>query len=378
MRKDFDLIVCGAGPVGLALAALLLRDGMDAGRMLLVDGKSLAASTADPRTIALSWGSRQLLERAGAWPVAADAIREIHVSRRGHFGRTMLRAEEVGVAELGYVCRYGKLVQALDARVAAAGVQVMRPMLAQSSTEFEDRVELKLDNGLVLGTDLLVQAEGGVFHQQSARRQTRDYQQTAIIAHVQASAIPPGRAYERFTDEGPLALLPQEGGYALVWCMRPERATAVMALDDPSFLQALQQAFGQRVGRFSAASARHAFPLGLNAHEAQTRRTLAIGNAAQTLHPVAGQGLNLGLRDAAILAHSLARAPGVDGLAGYARERRADRQATVRLTDSMARLFTLGAGGGVLQGLAGLGLGLMDAVPPLKRSFAAQMMFGWR
>lgn len=374
MGSDYDLIICGAGPVGLALAALLLRDGMDAKRLLLVDGKSLHASTADPRTIALSWGSRQILERAGAWPVAADAIREIHVSRRGKFGRAMLRADEVGVPELGYVCRYGNLVQALDAQIAKAGVQVMRPVLAQSTSEHEDAVELKLDNGVVLSAELLVQAEGGLFNEQSARRQTRDYGQTAIIANVQASAIPPGRAYERFTDEGPLALLPQEGGYALVWCMRPERAQQMAALDEAEFLQALQEAFGQRVGRFTSARARHAFPLGLNAHEAQTRRTVAIGNAAQTLHPVAGQGLNLGLRDAAVLARALARHPGMDGLVRYVSERRADRQATLRLTDGMARFFTVGAG----QTLAGASLGLMDALPPLKRGFAAQMIFGWR
>lgn len=376
MRTDYDVIICGAGPVGLTLAALLLRNGMDASRLLLVDGKTLAASTADPRTIALSWGSRQILERAGAWPVAADPIREIHVSRRGKFGRAMLSAQEAGVSELGYVCRYGKLVQALDARLAQAGVQIMRPVLAQSSAEHADAVELKLDNGVVLSAELLIQAEGGLFNQQSTRRQTRDYGQTAIIANVQASAIPPARAYERFTDEGPLALLPQEGGYALVWCMLPDRAEQVLALDEPAFLLALQEAFGQRVGRFTAASARHAFPLGLNAHEAQTRRTVAIGNAAQTLHPVAGQGLNLGLRDAAVLAQTLGARANVDALAHYATKRRADRQATVGLTDSMARVFA--AGGAPLQSVAGIGLGLMDALPPLKRGFAAQMMFGWR
>lgn len=376
MQTDYDLIICGAGPVGLTLAALLLRNGMDAKRLLLVDGKSLEASQADPRTIALSWGSRQILERAGAWPVVADPIREIHVSRRGHFGRAMLRAEEAGVPELGYVCRYGKLVQALDRRLGGAQLQVMRPRLAQASLEHEDRVELRLDNGLILSTDLLVQAEGGQFGEQNARRQSRDYGQTAIIAQVQASAIPPARAFERFTDEGPLALLPQEGGYALVWCMSPERASERMELAEPEFLQALQEAFGQRVGRFTAVSPRHAFPLGLNAQETQTRRTVAIGNAAQTLHPVAGQGLNLGLRDAAVLAQALAHQAAVEGLTNYSRLRRTDRQATVRLTDSMARWFTLHANG--LQGLAGAGLGLLDALPPIKRGFAEQMMFGWR
>ena len=378
MKPDYQLAICGAGPVGLALAALLLRNGVPGSSLLILDGKTAAAAISDPRSIALSWGSRQILERLSAWPAGTDAIREIHVSRRGHFGRAMMRASELDVPELGYVCRYGQVVDRLEKALANSGVQVMRPMMLADTAEHEDSVELKLDNGLVFSADLLVQAEGGVFGAQSARARMRDYQQSAIISHVVASDMPPARAYERFTDEGPLALLPQEGGYALVWCMRGERAQNMMQLDDAAFLQALQDAFGQRVGRFTRLSRRHVFRLGLNAHEAQTRRTVAIGNAAQTLHPVAGQGLNLGLRDATVLAGLLAHAPSPDSLARFSSERRADRRLTIRLTDTMARAFTAPLGAGPVQSLIAGSLGLIDMIRPAKRSLAEQMMYGWR
>jgi 2-octaprenyl-6-methoxyphenol hydroxylase len=378
MATDFSMAICGAGPVGLALAAMLVRHGVPAAELVLVDGKPLAASIADPRTIALSYGSRQLLERIGAWPVACDPIREIHISRRGHFGRALLTSTECGVPELGYVCRYGALVERLAAVVADAGVLVQRPMTVRHTHEHDNGVHLTFDNGLALEAGLLLQAEGGLFDQQAVRPVTRDYGQTAIISHVRASALQPMRAYERFTDEGPLALLPQDGGYALVWCMRPEHAQALMAQDAVAFLAALQGAFGERVGRFTGVAARHAFELGLNAHPVQTRRTVAIGNAAQTLHPVAGQGLNLGLRDAFVLAGLLGRQRSVEALGRFVAARSADRRLAIGLTDRMARLFAAAAGGGASQSVLGVGLGLMDAVGPVKKLLAGQMMFGWR
>lgn len=378
MATDFSMAICGAGPVGLALAALLVRNGVPAAELVLIDGKPLAASVADPRTIALSYGSRQLLERIGAWPIACDPIREIHISRRGHFGRALLTSTECGVPELGYVCRYGALVERLGAVVADAGVMVQRPLTLRHTQEHDESVHLSFDNGLTLEAGLLLQAEGGLFDQQAVRPVTRDYGQTAIISHVRVGALQPGRAYERFTDEGPLALLPHENGYSLVWCMRPAHAQDLMALDDAGFLAALQQAFGERVGRFTSVAGRHAFALGLNAHAHHTRRTVAIGNAAQTLHPVAGQGLNLGLRDAAALADLLGRDRSPESLARFAAARNTDRRLTIGLTDRMARLFASGPGASAGQSVLGLGLGLIDAAGPLKRLLAGQMMFGWR
>lgn len=378
MPTDFDITICGAGPVGLALAALLARRGVEPARIALIDGKTLAASVADPRTIALSYGSRQVLEQIGAWPVAHDPIREIHVSRRGHFGRALLRSSEFGVSELGYVCRYGKLVERLAGSVAQAGVTVRRPLTVMNTAEAADEVSISLDNGQVLSSRILVQAEGGLFGAQADRPVRRDYGQTAIISHVRVSAPQDGRAYERFTEEGPLALLPQEQGYALVWCVRPERAQMLMACKDDEFLAELQKTFGERVGRFVSTGARHPFPLGLNAHPLQTQRCVAIGNAAQTLHPVAGQGLNLGLRDATVLADLLAHDAAPDALARFSAMRKSDRGLTIRMTDAMARLFAGAADGSGSQAVLGVGLGLIDAIRPAKRLLAGQMMFGWR
>ena len=193
---------------------------------------------------------------------------------------------------------------------------------------------LQLDDGRALHAALAVQAEGGVFGQQEQRALQRDYQQSAVIARVAASAPIAHRAYERFTDEGPLALLPQDGAdglqYALVWCVRQENAAGLLALDDAAFLARLGDAFGGRLGRFTRASGRAAYPLGLNAEPRATARTVAIGNAAQTLHPVAGQGLNLGLRDAAVLARLLAREAAPAQLAAFSAARATDRATTVR------------------------------------------------
>lgn len=373
-----DIVICGAGPVGLALAALLARRGVDPRRVLLVDGKPLEDARRDPRSIALSWGSRQILEQVHAFPAQADPILDIHVSRRGHFGRTLMTAREHGLPALGYVSRYGALVSALAGAAAQAGIASLRPAKVTACVEQGERVALQLDDGRRLVAKIAVQAEGGLFGEQATGTRARDYGQTAVVAQVTASAPPPGRAYERFTGEGPLALLPQEGGYALVWCMRPERAADIAALPDAAFLAQLQEAFGTRAGRFTAAGPRFSYPLGLNARPGLTPRTVAIGNAAQTLHPVAGQGLNLGLRDADVLARLLARDTSPDALHRFALARQADRGLTIRLTDTLARLFASAPDGAASQSLLGLSLGLMDALPPAKRLLADQMMFGRR
>lgn len=379
MEQTLNVTICGAGPVGMALAALLARRGMPAARVGLVDAKPLAMAMTDPRSIALSYGSRLLLEEIGAWPVPATAIHQIHVSRRGQFGRSMIDRDEEKVPALGYVTRYGELVTALAGACERAGVQVMRPARVTGHLEHEDGVNLKLDDGRDIASSLVVQAEGGVFGDQDAKAQTRDYRQTAVIARVSSSAPIAHRAYERFTEEGPLALLPQEGAdglhYALVWCVRPETAEALLALGESEFLARLGEAFGTRLGRFTAASARAAYKLGLNADARATMRTVAIGNAAQTLHPVAGQGLNLGLRDAAVLARLLVKGATPENLALFSAERAIDRRLTVGLTDTMARVF---ASAGPGQALLGLTLGILDTVAPARSLLAELMMYGRR
>jgi len=378
-QLDVDVAICGAGPVGLALAAFLARRGVPGSRIALIDGKSLGQAISDPRSIALSWGSVQLLDEAGAWPLPATAIHQIHVSRRGQLGRSLMDRTEHGLPALGYVTRYGAVVDALARRCDAAGVAVLRPARVQSLDETPAGALLALDDGRRVRAQVAVQAEGGIFGQQDGRARSRDYEQTAVIARVTTDLPIPHRAFERFTDEGPLALLPEDGPdghqYALVWCVHPERAGAVLGLDDATFLAQLGDAFGTRLGSFTKVSPRVAFPLGLNAEARATARTVAIGNAAQTLHPVAGQGLNLGLRDAAVLARQLARGATSAAIGRFLEERAQDRKLTIGLTDTMARAFT---GSKPLQPLLGLGLAALDLARPARLLLADLMMFGRR
>ncbi len=372
---DIDIAICGAGPVGMALAALLVRRGHAAHKIALIDARTLAQAGNDPRSIALSHGSRQILEEIGAWPIEATAIHQIHVSRRGRFGRSMIERGDHQLPALGYVARYGTLVTALGTVCQQLGVTELRPARVLGSTEHDRGVTLQLEAQAPLETGLLVQAEGGLFGAQREGAVRRDYGQSAIIAQVKSSAMIAHRAYERFTDEGPLALLPQGDEYSLVWCVRPDTAQRLLALDDGAFLLELGTAFGERVGRFVHTSKRVAYPLGLNAGASFTRRSAAIGNAAQTLHPVAGQGLNLGLRDAAVLARLLAGRATPQQLQQFIQLRSSDRQLTVRLTDTMARIF---AGNTPGQALLGLSLGLIDSLPPARKTLAELMMYGRR
>jgi 2-octaprenyl-6-methoxyphenol hydroxylase len=375
---DFDIAICGAGPVGMTLAALLVKRGVAPARLALIDAKTVQQAAQDPRSLALSYGSRQILEAVHAWPGAVNPIRQIHVSRRGHFGRTLIDCDDHALPALGYVTSYGTLVAALATSIDAAGIAPLRPQQLTSALERVDAVALQFADGRTLTAQILIQAEGGGFSDQKAKSLNRDYGQTAVIAHVTANAAIAYRAFERFTDGGPLALLPQDDGYALVWCMRPASAVRLSALPEAAFLAELQQAFGTRLGRFLSATQRKTYPLGLNARPALSARTVAIGNAAQTLHPVAGQGLNLGLRDATVLARLLAREASPAMLERFAQDRQADRSLTIRLTDTMARVFSGAPDSAITQGFLGLSLGIVDAVKPAKRMLAEQMMFGQR
>lgn len=378
MTTHVDIAIAGAGPVGMATAAMLIKRGVAADRIALIDGKSAPVARQDPRSIALSEGSRQLLDPLGAWTSSGTPITEIHVSRRGSFGRTLISASDYGLPALGYVCQYGAVVESLDLVLLHSGIRWLRPAAVIGFEETKTQVQLQLDPGGILHAQLLIQAEGGIYGQQPPRARQHDYQQTAIIAQVQTDTAPPGRAFERFTSEGPLALLPQDGAYSMVWCMRPTTAERLQQLDDERFLQFLQEVFGQRAGRFTQIGARHAYRLGLNAEPRPSPRTLAIGNAAQTLHPVAGQGLNLGLRDACVLASLLAKEITPESLSTFSTVRRNDRRMTIRLTDLMARVFSSSPDQSISQDLLGLSLGLINVVPAAKRRLAEHMMYGVR
>jgi 2-octaprenyl-6-methoxyphenol hydroxylase len=378
MTPHAHIVISGAGPVGQALALLLLQQGIAAHDIVLIDAKTSDQASQDARSIALSYGSKQILHAVQAWPIKATRIEQIHVSRRGHFGRSLIEASDYALPALGYVARYGDIITPLQILLEQQQVVIKRPTHISAIGEQDDQVLLTLNDDKKMTADILIQAEGGIFGEQTQRTQHHDYQQTAVIAHITTSLPIPQRAFERFTEQGPLALLPQEDGYAMVWCVRPTMAENLLDMDDAAFISALQAAFGERLGKIITATPRHAYPLGLNAQANATKRTVAIGNAAQTLHPVAGQGLNLGLRDAAVLAKCLTHYPVDTALSKFIEQRKTDRSATIRITDSMARVFASAADGSFSQSLLGTGLGLIDLIAPAKKQLAEQMMFGWR
>ncbi|WP_175919076.1 UbiH/UbiF/VisC/COQ6 family ubiquinone biosynthesis hydroxylase [Burkholderia pyrrocinia] len=384
---DYDLAIVGAGPVGLALAGWLARrSATQHASIALIDAREPAASMNDPRAIAVSHGSRVLLDTL-AWPADATPIEHIHVSQRGHFGRTLIDRDEHDLAALGYVVRYGSLVQALADAVRGTRVDWLTSTTARAPRQDTDGVTLTLDGPQgerTLRARIVINAEGGLFHEQhaDAGKHRRDYGQTALVGTVTVSAPRPNVAWERFTHEGPLALLPlggpRQADYALVWCCTPDEAARRAALPDDAFLRELGSAFGERMGQFVAIAGRASFPLGLNAAQTLVSGRVAIvGNAAQTLHPVAGQGLNLGLRDAHTLVDTLS-AQGFDAtaLATFNARRALDRRFTIGATDTLARLFTIDAG--PLPLLRGAALTALEFVPPLKKAIARQMMFGQR
>ncbi|PRE53723.1 UbiH/UbiF/VisC/COQ6 family ubiquinone biosynthesis hydroxylase [Burkholderia multivorans] len=387
LPTDYDLAIVGAGPVGLALAGWLARrSATQHASIALIDAREPSASANDPRAIAVSHGSRVLLDTL-AWPADATPIEHIHVSQRGHFGRTLIERDEHDLAALGYVVRYGSLVQALAGAVRGSRVDWLTSTTARAPLQDADGVALTLDGPhgeRVRRARIVVNAEGGLFHEQQADagKHRRDYGQTAIVGTVTVSSPRPNVAWERFTHEGPLALLPlggpRQADYALVWCCAPDEAARRAALPDDAFLRELGIAFGERMGSFVAIAGRASFPLGLNAAQTLVKGRIAIvGNAAQTLHPVAGQGLNLGLRDAHTLVDVLST-HGFDAtaLATFNARRALDRRLTIGATDTLARLFTIDAG--PLPLLRGAALTALEFVPPLKKAIARQMMFGQR
>jgi len=399
--RTIDIVICGAGPVGAACALFLAERGVAASRLVLVDARTPAEAARDERMIAISQGSATLLARIGAWNGGIDAVATsidtVHISQRGRFGRTVIDRADYGTPALGYVVRHGDITPVLDRVLAARGIEVARPRRVAAVTTLDDRLRVAMiSDDEQFDARYVIHAEGGLFDAQEVRAIHRDYGQTALTSFVTLAA-PPGdalthTAFERFTPHGPLALLPARAngvaGYSLVWCDEPDAARARLERDDEAFLAELQQAFGDRLGRFASATPRRAFPLGLNAHattaraEAEHAASFAIGNAAQTLHPVAGQGLNLGLRDAFVLAQSLAiadRDPAIDAptlVARHEAARRLDRSVTMDLTDLMPRVFSR-AFAPVARG-RGLALALLDVATPLRGVFARQMMNGRR
>jgi len=353
--------IIGGGPAGMALALALHRQGVSS---RIYDARRRGAARTDARILALSHGSRQTLEWLGVWQgIPYTPIDNIHVSHQGGLGRTRISAAEENVPALGYVLAAGALSAALDDALARNGIAVH-------------------DNTTITAADkpaaaLVVWAEGAV--DELAGIRMRDYGQHAVICTATPREAHHGTAWERFTPQGPVAALPCGDELAIVLTCEPALSQQIAALGDGDFLALLQTRFGRRVD-FAAVTPRHVYPLGLRYREhAVGEREVWVGNAAQTLHPVAGQGFNLALRDTFELARCLADAkdPGDAAvLARYAAARRVDRRATIGFTDTLVRVFS--NDNPLIHHARGAGLLAMDLLPPLRSFIARRMLFGAR
>ena len=393
-----DVVVVGAGPVGSTLALSLAAGDID---VTVVDARPAGHIARSDRSLALSHGARLILERAGVWDalsLAAGAltpITRIDISQAGGFGQTQLAAHEHGLPALGYVVSYRALQAALDAALArssvamlhAATVTAVRGGTVHAAVEMADASCTESVGGSEtirepLFARLAAVADGTGDAMAFVARQRHDYRQVALVAKVFVATPHNGIAFERFTPDGPMALLPEREGYGLVWTATPARAEQLLALSDDGFLPELGRHFGARAGRFTRVADRRTFPLVMEyAREPARARCVALGNAAQTLHPVAGQGFNLGLRDAWELAQIVLDTPraqigGDEMLARYSRSRRTDRMAGIAFTHGLVRLF--GNDVPLLRWPRGLALTLLDAVPMAKRAFTRAMLFGAR
>jgi 2-octaprenyl-6-methoxyphenol hydroxylase len=376
--EDLDVAIVGAGPVGATLAALASSAGLS---IALFEARP--APAADARTLALSHASRNLLEEAGAWPAEVTTpITSIHVSQRGGPGRTLITASEQGLPALGYTLPFSRLQQSLDARIAACGIPIRYAHACEDIALAPDAAMLRFASGVQARARLLVLADGGA----NAKRipgiafHEKDYAQAAVVSLVECDRPHAGRAYERFTPEGPVALLPVAQGFALVWTSSPGESARRLAMDDAAFLAELQDCFGDRAGRFVSVTGRASFPLRLRAVNSPIAlRTAFVGNAAQALHPIAGQGLNLGLRDAASLGAMLSHATreaigGREMLEAYRASRRKDSSRGIAFTDLLVSAFADGRR--IPTWGRGLGLAVLDLFPPARRLLAERMIHG--
>lgn len=398
---EVDVAIVGGGLVGASLAAALAPTGL---RLALIEGASpddLRQPSFDDRTTALGNATRRVFEALGLWSDIAPrtaAIRRIHVSDAGRFGFARLEAAELGLDAFGFVATNRTLGAALRARLAAMPALHLRmPARCTAARLHPDHVELHTDDGAPpIHARLAVAADGAKSLLREAaglEAATEDYGQVAVVAHAAASRPAEGTAYERFTPQGPFAVLPLAGGaeggrdhgggaYGVVWTVPSADADRVLAMSDTEYLAALQQAFGWRAGRFTRVGARQAYPLKLvRAARVTAPRVVLVGNAAQGLHPVAGQGFNLGLRDAATLAELLADAAGAAArtasacdagapalLEAYAAGRERDRDGITRFTDGLVKVF-----GDTRPGVPlarDIGLLLFDLSPAAKQAMS--------
>jgi 2-octaprenyl-6-methoxyphenol hydroxylase len=380
-----DVAIAGAGPVGATLALALADANLD---IVVADARPAGETSRTDRTLALSHGARLIFERLGVWTLLAatkDAITPIvaiDVSQARGFGAVQLTAAELGLPALGYVVSYRALQSVLDDAMRDAGIHVRFGAPVRAVTGSPGAATVDFAEGPAIRARLGVVADGTARSVPGITRRRHDYGQVAIVAPIALDRPHRGVAYERFTAEGPVALLPERDHYALVWTRKPADAPMVLALSESAFLAALSAHFGSRMRGFIAAGERRAFPLALDVARNTTALRLAvIGNAAQALHPIAGQGFNLGLRDAWDLATIIVDTPrpaiGLQPMLGrYRRRRERDRRAGIAFTHGLVQLF--GNDWPLLRVPRGAGMMVLDALPFAKRAFGRAMLFGMR
>ena len=389
---DCDVLIAGGGMVGASLAAALAGLPVRVTLVEQIPAGSPGQPSFDARTTALSRSSQHILATLGIWPEVAEhatPIRRIHVSERGQLGTTVIDADDDGGEALGYVIENRLLGAALWRAIGSSpNVTVQSPARVTQVRQMPDCLGVQVGQDGVtteIRTRLLVVADGAgspLRESLGIAATTRSYGQSAIVGSVAVEAPKADLAYERFTADGPIALLPAGGNrYVFVLTRRAAIAEAVFALPEPAFVELLQREFGFRLGRFQRVGTRSRYPLELVEAAAVTAHRVAlVGNAAHGLHPVAGQGYNLGLRDAAALAELVAQPvaqsdPGQSELlARYASWRRSDQRKVVAFTDGLIRLFDWNGPGGLFGPLRGLGLMLFDNAPGAKRLLARQTM----
>jgi 2-octaprenyl-6-methoxyphenol hydroxylase len=382
MVERCDIAIIGGGPVGTALALALGESGLN---IMVFEARKPEEQNADPRALAISYGSRLLLDKLGVWKQIEQVspIKTIHVSQKDTKGVTLLYAAEMKVPELGYVLPYPALQTSLYLSLQRTDVTYLEGASVSSlnsGTEGATLVYQFQGQEHHLEARLAVVADGGKLLETSHPPKIREYGQSAVIAHITCAMPQPGTAFERFTSQGPVALLPYKEGYEIVWTGSHEKAKEILQWDDGTFLSELHQHFGDAVGTFLTVGKRSSFPLRLKrAPDTTMPHTVLIGNAAQTLHPVAGQGFNMGIRDAWELARIILHAqPAELGtpkmLSNYRIGRCVDRNAGINFTDGLVRVFSNNLF--PLKGGRGWAISVLDRLPFAKRFVANRMMFG--